>query len=164
MAARVRRIVNITSSAGRALIDILGLSNGAWGWTGFVAGGAQQQTGFGQRHHQQLLPGASTPTGPRPRWRARPENGPADRDRMAARRKTILQRFGTPDEFGAACAFLCSRKPATSRARTSDRRGAYPARTEGAPVLSPERSGEGWRCDDGGGPRGGKACSFAGAR
>jgi 3-oxoacyl-[acyl-carrier protein] reductase len=28
---------------------------------------------------------------------------------MDARRKTIpAQRFGTPDEFGAACAFLCS--------------------------------------------------------
>ena len=56
MAARgFGRIVNITSSAVKAPIDILGLSNGARsGLTGFVAGVARTvQAGFGQRDHQQ---------------------------------------------------------------------------------------------------------------
>jgi 3-oxoacyl-[acyl-carrier protein] reductase len=104
------RIVNITSSAVKAPIDILGLSNGARsGLTGFVAGIARKVA----RHNvtiNNLLP------------------GPFDTDRLAANLATRATtsganvetlraqaaatnptgRFGQPEEFGAACAFLCS--------------------------------------------------------
>jgi 3-oxoacyl-[acyl-carrier protein] reductase len=76
MARKFGRIVNITSAAVKAPIDILGLSNGARaGLTGFIAG---------------------------------------------LSRKTVINnvtiklnpagRFGQPDEFGYACAFLCGAK------------------------------------------------------
>ncbi|MFQ5466636.1 MAG: SDR family oxidoreductase [Kiloniellaceae bacterium] len=108
---RFGRIVNITSSAVKAPIEILGLSNGARaGLTGFVAGVARKTV----RHNvtiNALLPGpfatdrlkqtvrtvaeaAGRPFGDV--WAERMEANPAG-------------RFGDPDEFGAACAFLCSR-------------------------------------------------------
>ena len=113
MAARgFGRIVNITSSAVKAPIDILGLSNGARsGLTGFVAGVARSPKLVSANVTiNNLLP------------------GPFDTDRLKAtmagaasklgqtpeavaevRRKAIpAQRFGHPDEFGALCAFLCS--------------------------------------------------------
>jgi 3-oxoacyl-[acyl-carrier protein] reductase len=113
MAARgFGRIVNITSSAVKAPIDILGLSNGARsGLTGFVAGVARSSKiasanvtinnllpgAFDTDRLRVTMQGASAKTG-------QPIEAIAD-----ARRKTIpAQRFGTPEEFGAACAFLCS--------------------------------------------------------
>ena len=104
------RIVNITSSAVKAPIDVLGLSNGARsGLTGFVAGLARKTVARGVTINN-LLP------------------GPFDTDRLRAtmlgaatqsgqsldavmdqrRRGNPAQRFGRPDEFGAMCAFLCS--------------------------------------------------------
>lgn len=104
------RIVNITSSAVKAPIDVLGLSNGARsGLTGFVAGLARRTVAHNVTINN-LLPGAF------------------DTDRLAAifssaslttgksveevgdRRRNAIpaKRFGTPQEFGAACAFLCS--------------------------------------------------------
>ncbi|HSW20889.1 MAG TPA: SDR family oxidoreductase [Ramlibacter sp.] len=106
------RIVNITSSAVKAPIDILGLSNGARsGLTGFVAGVARTQRLAGANVTiNSLLPGAfdtdrlkGTMVG------ASQKTGKPIEAIAEARRKTIpAQRFGTPDEFGAACAFLCS--------------------------------------------------------
>ena len=112
MAARgFGRIVNITSSAVKAPIDILGLSNGARsGLTGFVAGVARSPLAGQGVTINNLLPGAfdtdrlkATMQGAASRsgqgfdavWEARKKNIPA-------------QRFGTPAEFGAICAFLCS--------------------------------------------------------
>jgi 3-oxoacyl-[acyl-carrier protein] reductase len=104
------RIVNITSSAVKAPIDILGLSNGARsGLTGFVAGLARKTVSRNVTINN-LLP------------------GPFDTERLTAtlvatakatgksldevqeerRRQNPAQRFGTPEEFGAACAYLCS--------------------------------------------------------
>jgi 3-oxoacyl-[acyl-carrier protein] reductase len=104
------RIVNITSSSVKAPIDILGLSNGARsGLTGFVAGLARKTVARNVTINN-LLP------------------GPFDTDRLAAiasaaaaasgtsvdavrearRLQNPAQRFGTPAEFGAMCAFLCS--------------------------------------------------------
>ena len=97
---RFGRIVNITSSAVKAPIDVLGLSNGARsGLTGFVAGLARRTV----RHNvtiNNLLPGSF------------------DTDRLRAvvpvemRAGRMAQipagRFGDPEEFGEACAFLCS--------------------------------------------------------
>jgi 3-oxoacyl-[acyl-carrier protein] reductase len=113
MAARnFGRIVNITSSAVKAPIDVLGLSNGARsGLTGFVAGVARSsKLASANVTINNLLPGAfdtdrlkATMEGA-----AKKTGKPMD-ELMDARRKTIpAQRFGTPDEFGAACAFLCS--------------------------------------------------------
>jgi 3-oxoacyl-[acyl-carrier protein] reductase len=113
MAARgFGRIVNITSSAVKAPIDILGLSNGARsGLTGFVAGVARSsKLAAANVTINNLLPGAfdtdrlkTTMAG------AAQKTGQPIEAVMDARRKTIpAQRFGTPDEFGAACAFLCS--------------------------------------------------------
>lgn len=107
---RFGRIVNITSAAVKAPIDILGLSNGARsGLTGFVAGLSRKIVEHNVTINN-LLP------------------GPFDTDRMtsllessakatghtvetvreARRMSNPSRRFGTPAEFGAACAFLCS--------------------------------------------------------
>ena len=112
MAARgFGRIVNITSSSVKAPIDILGLSNGARsGLTGFVAGVARSQLAAQGVTLNNLLPGAfdtdrlrATMSG------AAQKTGQSLEAIMDARRKNIpARRFGTPDEFGAICAFLCS--------------------------------------------------------
>lgn len=113
MAARgYGRIVNITSSAVKAPIDILGLSNGARsGLTGFVAGLARNpQIASKGVTLNNLLPGAfdtdrlkATMVGAAQKT-GKPIEAIAD-----ARRQTVpAQRFGTPAEFGAICAFLCS--------------------------------------------------------
>ncbi len=115
MAARgFGRIVNITSSAVKAPIDILGLSNGARsGLTGFVAGVARtSQLAGANVTINNLLPGAfdtdrlkGTMEG------ASKKTGQPIEAIKDARRMTIpAQRFGTPEEFGAACAFLCSQQ------------------------------------------------------
>lgn len=105
------RIVNITSSAVKAPIDILGLSNGARsGLTGFVAGLARSGIAARGVTINNLLPGAfdtdrlrSTMAGA-----AQKAGQPLDAV-MDTRRKNIpAQRFGNPEEFGAICAFLCS--------------------------------------------------------
>src|SRR4051794_21980106 len=104
------RIVNITSAAVKAPIDILGLSNGARsGLTGFVAGLARQTRVAGANVTvNNLLPGPfdtdrlrGTMIG------AAQKTGQPLEALMDARRKTNpTQRFGSADEFGAFCAFL----------------------------------------------------------
>lgn len=104
------RIVNITSGSVKAPIPQLGLSNGARaGLTGFVAGLSRQVAPSGVTINN-LLP------------------GPFDTDRIASLMGNIAKntgktveevaearkasnptrRFGTREEFGAYCAFLCS--------------------------------------------------------
>lgn len=113
MAARgYGRIVNITSSAVKAPIDILGLSNGARsGLTGFVAGLARNpQIASKGVTLNNLLPGAFDTDRLRVTMvGAAQKTGKPVEDIADARRQTIpAQRFGTPAEFGAICAFLCS--------------------------------------------------------
>jgi 3-oxoacyl-[acyl-carrier protein] reductase len=112
MAARgFGRIVNITSSAVKAPIDILGLSNGArGGLTGFVAGVARSQLASHGVTLNNLLPGAFDTDRLRDTLRgAVATTGQSLNTIMDARRRNIpAQRFGTPEEFGAICAFLCS--------------------------------------------------------
>jgi 3-oxoacyl-[acyl-carrier protein] reductase len=106
------RIINITSGAVKAPIEILGLSNGARsGLTGFVAGIARASKYVSKNVTiNNLLPGAYdtdrlkvTMSG------AAQKSGQSIEDVANARRKTIpAQRFGHPDEFGDTCAFLCS--------------------------------------------------------
>jgi 3-oxoacyl-[acyl-carrier protein] reductase len=106
------RVVNITSSSVKAPIEILGLSNGARsGLTGFVAGLARTSKLAGNNVTiNNLLPGAhdtdrlrATSVG------AAQKSGKSMEEVLHARRKEIpAQRFGSPQEFGATCAFLCS--------------------------------------------------------
>ncbi len=103
------RIVNITSAAVKAPIPILGLSNGARaGLTGFVAGLSRETV----RHNvtiNGLLPGPFNTDRLRQTMTKRAQD---DEDFEATMKREAqgnpAGRFGEADEFGAACAFLCS--------------------------------------------------------
>ena len=114
MAARgFGRIVNITSSAVKSPIDILGLSNGArTGLTGFVAGVARSSIAAKGVTINNLLPGAFDTDRLRGNFQVSATKTGQSVDAIAdARRKAIpAQRFGNADEFGAICAFLCSQQ------------------------------------------------------
>jgi 3-oxoacyl-[acyl-carrier protein] reductase len=110
IARKFGRIVNITSSAVKAPIDILALSNGARsGLTGFVAGVARKTIVHNVTINN-LLPGQfDTETLAKRSQAAAQMQGKSFEEVHDARRKSIpAGRFGKPDEFGAACAFLCS--------------------------------------------------------
>lgn len=110
IARRFGRIVNITSSAVKAPIDILGLSNGARsGLTGFVAGLARKTVAHNVTINN-LLPGQfETDRLKQTIGTAAKASGKSLEEAFEARRRQIpAQRFGTPEEFGAVCAFLCS--------------------------------------------------------
>jgi 3-oxoacyl-[acyl-carrier protein] reductase len=105
------RVVNITSSAVKAPIDILGLSNGARsGLTGFVAGLARSPLAAKGVTFNNLLPGKfDTDRLKSTQASAAAKAGKALEDIRAAHQAQIpAQRFGTPQEFGTICAFLCS--------------------------------------------------------
>lgn len=116
MAARgFGRIVNITSSAVKAPIDILGLSNGARsGLTGFVAGLARSKIAAQGVTLNNLLPGSFYTDRLKSNFATNAEKLGKSVDEVAdARRKAVpAQRFGTPEEFGQFCAFLCSQQAA----------------------------------------------------
>lgn len=107
---RFGRIVNITSSSVKAPIDILGLSNGARsGLTGFVAGVARK-TVVDNVTINNLLPGQFYTDRLRGNFNTLAQrDGTTEHVIAEAKRKAIpAGRFGEPEEFGAACAFLCS--------------------------------------------------------
>ena len=110
MERRFGRIVNITSSAVKAPIDIFGLSNGARsGLTGFVAGIARNTV----RHNvtiNNLLPGPFDTDRLRSNVEGRAETAGVPYEEMRARLMDAnpAGRFGTAEEFGDACAYLCS--------------------------------------------------------
>lgn len=113
MAARgFGRVVNITSAAVKAPIDMLGLSNGARsGLTGFVAGLARQPRLAGANVTiNNLLPGAFDTDRLKKNFAAGAAKAGVDVDEIARRRRAAIpaQRFGTAAEFGAICAMLCS--------------------------------------------------------
>ena len=104
------RVVNITSQSVKAPIAALGLSNSARaGLTGYVAGTSRQVAGKGVTINN-LLPGIHATD------RADAlDKGVATREGITleearARREASLPvgRYGTSEEFGATCAFLCS--------------------------------------------------------
>lgn len=104
------RIVNITSSAVKAPIDILALSNGARsGLTGFVAG-LSRKTVVHNVTINNLLPGMfDTDRLKSSSEAAAKMQNKSVQEIHAARMKSIpAGRFGNADEFGAACAYLCS--------------------------------------------------------
>ena len=104
------RVVNITSGAVKAPIDSLGLSNGARsGLTGFVAGLARK-TVLRNVTINSLLPGSFDTDRLRTTMAevARRQGLGVDVALEQRRKQNPAQRFGTSEEFGAACAFLCS--------------------------------------------------------
>ncbi len=113
MARKWGRIVNITSAAVKAPIDTLGLSNGARaGLTGFVAGLSRKTVIANSVTINGLLPGPFDTDRLRCTAEGRGEGQARSRSTILAERAKInpAGRFGNPDEFGEACAFLCSAK------------------------------------------------------
>ena len=113
MAARgYGRVVNITSGAVKAPIDVLGLSNGARsGLTGFVAGLARQSRLASHNVTiNNLLPGFFDTDRIRSTMaNVAAKSGKSLDEVLDGRRASIpARRLGTPEEFGATCAFLCS--------------------------------------------------------
>jgi 3-oxoacyl-[acyl-carrier protein] reductase len=112
MARGFGRIVNITSAAVKAPIDILGLSNGARsGLTGFVAGLARQTVAHGVTINN-LLPGPFDTDRLTSTMSAAASKQGLSLDEVRSNRaaQNPARRFGTKEEFGAACAFLCSQQ------------------------------------------------------
>ena len=104
------RIVNITSSAVKAPIDVLGLSNGARsGLHGFVAGASRTTVAHNVTINN-LLPGAMETDRLRANFTYRSAQTGRSYDEIyeAMRAANPARRFGTAEEFGKACAFLCS--------------------------------------------------------
>jgi 3-oxoacyl-[acyl-carrier protein] reductase len=104
------RVVNITSQSVKAPIPALGLSNSARaGLTGYVAGTARQVAQYGVTINN-MLPGIHDTD------RALSLDGGVSKqhnisleEARANREATIpTRRYGTAEEFGAMCAFLCS--------------------------------------------------------
>lgn len=110
IARQFGRIINITSSAVKAPIDVLGLSNGArTGLTGFVAGLARKTAAHNVTINN-LLPGSfdTDRLAGITLMLAKNRSEPADVVRASLIAQIPAGRFGTPEEFGAACAFLAS--------------------------------------------------------
>jgi len=107
---RFGRIVNITSSTVKQPFASLALSNGARsGLTGFVAGLAREVA----RHNvtvNNLLPGSIATDRSEVFIASHAKARGIGRDEALAEleREIPAGRFGTPEEFGEACAFLCS--------------------------------------------------------
>ncbi len=104
------RVVNITSQSVKAPIAQLGLSNSArTGLTGYVAGTARQVASKGVTINN-LLPGIhDTDRAVALDGGVVKAKGISMDEARAQRAATIpAGRYGTPAEFGQACAFLCS--------------------------------------------------------
>ena len=110
IARKFGRIVNITSGAVKNPIPELGLSNGArTGLTGFVAGLARQTVAHNVTING-LLPGPFDTDRLRSNLKFNAEKlGKTEAELEKIRTQANpAKRFGTIEEFGAACAFLCS--------------------------------------------------------
>jgi 3-oxoacyl-[acyl-carrier protein] reductase len=110
IARKFGRIVNITSGSVKSPIGNLALSNTArTGLTGFVAGLSRQVA----KHNvtiNNLLPGAFNTDRLRKTAEGAAKAAGRDVEEVIAERAAAnpARRVGEPDEFGAACAFLCS--------------------------------------------------------
>ena len=104
------RIVNITSGTVKAPLFGLDLSSGARaGLTGFMAGVARSVAASNVTINF-LLPGTFDTDRLRSNFEATAKKRGISVDQATAERVASVpaKRFGQPDEFGAACAFLCS--------------------------------------------------------
>ena len=110
VARKFGRIVNITSGAVKAPIAELGLSNGArTGLTGFIAGLSRTTV----RHNvtiNNLLPGPFETDRLRSNlaFNAKNTGKTVEEIRKVRSEANPAGRFGTIEEFGDACAYLCS--------------------------------------------------------
>jgi 3-oxoacyl-[acyl-carrier protein] reductase len=131
MAARgFGRIVNITSSSVKSPIDILGLSNGARsGLTGFVAGVARTKIAAQGVTINNILPGKFDTDRIRTTVEATAQKTGKTVEEVRAQQQALVPagRYGTPQEFGALCAFICSQQASyiTGQNLLTDG-GAYP--------------------------------------
>jgi len=106
------RVVNITSQSVKSPIAVLGLSNSARaGLTGYVGGTSRQVAGSGVTINN-MLPGLhATDRAVSLDQGVAKAQGISMEDAKAQRAATIpAGRYGTREEFGAMCAFLCSDK------------------------------------------------------
>jgi 3-oxoacyl-[acyl-carrier protein] reductase len=104
------RVVNITSQSVKAPIAVLGLSNSARaGLTGYVAGTSRQVAGSGVVMNN-MLPGIHATDRAVSLDKGVAEKEGITYDEAQAKRRANLPvgRYGTIEEFGATCAFLCS--------------------------------------------------------
>ncbi|WP_209832904.1 SDR family oxidoreductase [Ruegeria sp. HKCCE3926] len=104
------RVVNITSQSVRAPIAVLGLSNAArTGLTGYVAGTSRQVAPHGVIINN-LLPGIhATDRAESLDSGVAAQQGISIDEARSNRAATIpVRRYGSRQEFGATCAFLCS--------------------------------------------------------
>jgi len=112
IARKFGRIVNITSAAVKAPIDVLALSNGARsGLTGFIAGLSRKTV----RHNvtiNNLLPGPFDTDRIRNVSAGQAKAAGVSTEEIMKQRasENPAGRFGDAEEFGLACAFLCSAK------------------------------------------------------
>jgi 3-oxoacyl-[acyl-carrier protein] reductase len=107
---RFGRIVNVTSSSVKAPIAQLGLSNGARaGLTGFVAGIARQTASHNVTINN-ILPGRFATDRLRAGFAFAAERSgrPVAEIEAESRAQIPAGRFGTPEELGELCAFICS--------------------------------------------------------
>ncbi|MCD6041732.1 MAG: dehydrogenase/reductase family protein 7-like [Burkholderiales bacterium] len=110
IARKFGRIVNITSGAVKAPIPELGLSNGArTGLTGFIAG-LSRTTVRNNVTINNLLPGPFETDRLRSNleFHAKKTGKSAEELRRVRTEANPAGRFGTIEEFGDACAYLCS--------------------------------------------------------
>ncbi len=104
------RVVNITSQSVKSPIPVLGLSNTARaGLTGFVAGTSRQVAGKGVVINN-LLPGVHDTDRARSLDADYAKSKGISLEEAQKERAAALPtgKYGTPEAFGAACAFLCS--------------------------------------------------------
>ena len=104
------RVVNITSQSVKAPIAVLGLSNSARaGLTGYVAGTARQVAPFGVTINN-LLPGVHDTDRIMSIDTQVSQSQGIPLEQVAKERAASIPagRYGTIEEFGATCAFICS--------------------------------------------------------
>src|ERR1700674_3338952 len=110
VAKKFGRIVNITSSSVKAPIAGLDLSSGARaGLTSFLAGVARTVAGSNVTINN-ILPGSFDTDRLKSNIEATAKKRNVGLDVIRGERLAAIpaRRFGVPDEFGAACAYLCS--------------------------------------------------------
>ncbi|PCJ94392.1 MAG: 3-oxoacyl-ACP reductase [Hyphomicrobiales bacterium] len=104
------RIVNITSLSVVSPLEGLDLSSGARaGLTSFLAGVTRQLAPYGITINH-ILPGKMDTDRLRGGLRMSAKNANISEEEAAERQRLEIpaKRFGTPEEFGNTCAFLCS--------------------------------------------------------
>ena len=106
------RVVNITSAAVRSPIAILGLSNTArTGLTGFIAGMSRDVAKHGVAVNN-ILPGLHATDRADSLDKGVSDKQGISMDEARRQRQAGIPTgtYGTPEDFGATCAFLCSQQ------------------------------------------------------